>query len=148
VVPLIGSGVAPQYLLHEETLVQAAKRALNGDFDGETLAISLANPQPWPLREIVAKIAVAENRMVILVPLPWRLLYSGVSTLERLGLGLKVRSDNVLSYVYQNKTPDFSALEKYGIEPKAFSDWPTPDDQFQPRGSGSPNWLIRAQPDR
>jgi nucleoside-diphosphate-sugar epimerase len=125
VVPLIGSGMAPQYLLHEQTLSLVIKRALQGDFDGEMRPITIADPQPWQLREVVARVAVAESRKVILVPVPWRLLYLGVSTLERLGLNLNIRSDSVLSFIYQNEAPDFSALLKYDIRPAAFSDWPT-----------------------
>jgi len=128
-VPLVGFGMAPQYLLHENTLAQVIKRALNGDFDGETRPITLAHPQPLPFREVVARIAAAENRRVILVPVPWRLLYFGVSMLERLGLDLSIRSDSLLSLIYQNREPDFSALANYRIEPAAFSDWQRPGGQ-------------------
>jgi nucleoside-diphosphate-sugar epimerase len=123
VVPLIGLGSTPQFLLDEATLAAVTLRALKGEFDGEKDAITVAHPQPWPFHELVTQIAAVERRKVILIPIPWPLLYFGLSTLERLGITLNVRSDSVLSFVYQNQAPDFSIMHKYGIEPAAFANW-------------------------
>jgi nucleoside-diphosphate-sugar epimerase len=116
IVPLIGSGMAKQYLLNERTLVTAVRRAVSGDFDDEFSPITLAHPKPCTFRDLVASIASEEHRSVVLVPIPWKLLYLGLASAERIGLKLDFRSDSVLSFIYQNPSPDFSALVKYKIE--------------------------------
>jgi nucleoside-diphosphate-sugar epimerase len=122
VIPLTGTGRAPQYLLHESTLAQAVLRAVAGDFDssaGEPLTI--AHPKPWPFRELVLNIARAEDRNVTFLPVPWPFLYSSLRVSEMFGLRLPIRSDSVISFVYQNPEPDFSKLRDYGINPVPFS---------------------------
>jgi nucleoside-diphosphate-sugar epimerase len=118
VVPLIGSGRSPQYLLHEETLAQTVARAARGEFDryGST-PITLAHPQPWPFAELVRSIAAAEGRRITLLPVPWRLLYAGLRSAEALQLEPPFRSDSVLSFVHYDRHPDFSMLAALGIDP-------------------------------
>jgi nucleoside-diphosphate-sugar epimerase len=120
-IPLVGNGRAPQYLLHEDTLKSVVLRAVTGDFDhsiGEP--ITVAHPQPWPFRDLVMKIAEEENRKVKLVPVPWPLLYAGLRSAEMLKLNLPVRSDSVISFIYQNPSPDLSKLSQYDIHPLPF----------------------------
>jgi nucleoside-diphosphate-sugar epimerase len=122
VVPLIGDGRAPQYLIDERTLAGVILRAVKGEFDesaGEP--ITVAHPQPWPFRELLDRLAAESGRTVRLVPIPWQALYAGLRAAEMLGLRLKVRSDSILSFVYQNTNPDFSALQKYDIHPDSFA---------------------------
>jgi nucleoside-diphosphate-sugar epimerase len=121
-VPLIGDGTAPQYLIPEETLADLVADAAFGRFDRLSgQAITLANPRPWPFRDLVRGIARAEGRNVTLIPVPWRLLYAGLRTAEGLGRKLAFRSDSVISFVYQDPAPDFSALETLGI---SIPSWP------------------------
>lgn len=120
-VPVIGSGSAPQYLLHEHTLTEVVLRAASGEMDslnGDPIA--LAHPKPWPFRELVLRIAQAENRKVSVVPTPWPVLYVGLRSAEALHVKLPIRSDSVISFVYQNPAPDFSKLSKYRILPIPF----------------------------
>ena len=121
-VPVIGSGLAPQYLLHEHTLADIVLRAAAGEmdcFDGDPIV--LAHPQPWPFRDLVLRIAQAEHRKVTIVPTPWRLLYAGLRSAEALHLNLPIRSDSVISFVHQNPAPDFSGLTKCKIAPLPFA---------------------------
>ncbi len=121
-IPLIGNGRAPQFLLHEDTLKNVAQRAAAGEFDASAAGepITVAHPQPWPFRDLVGKIAEKEGRKVTLVPTPWPLLYAGLRFAEALKMKLPVRSDSVISFVYQNPRPDFSKLSQYGIHPIPF----------------------------
>ncbi len=117
-VPLIGSGRAPQYLLHEQTLRGVIERAVAGDFDvSNGRPITVADPHPWPFRDLVSSIARSEKRTVTLLPIPWPLLYTGLRTAELAGVKLPVRSDSIISFVYQDSAPDFSRMKEYGIEP-------------------------------
>ena len=119
-IPLIGDGRAPQYLLHEKTLMQVIARAVAGDFDGEPSPLTIAHPKAWPFRDIVSLIAEEEGRKVTFIPVPWRILYGGLRTSELMQIKLPVRSDSVISFIYQNLKPDFSKMEKYGVEPLPF----------------------------
>jgi nucleoside-diphosphate-sugar epimerase len=107
-VPTIGDGKYPQYLVHEDDLVEAVRRVLvSGDFAGECLTI--AHPKVWLLRDLVLHLAEKEGKQVKLLEVPWRLIYCGLKTAETLGLKLNFRSDSVLSLVRQNKAPKFDA---------------------------------------
>jgi nucleoside-diphosphate-sugar epimerase len=115
-VPLIGSGRAPQFLVPEATLAGIVADAVAGRFDTAAgQPITIANPAPYPFRDLVRSIARTEKRNATLVPLPWQLLYAGLRLGEKLGKELPFRSDSVISFIYQNPAPDFSALEGFGI---------------------------------
>jgi len=118
VLPIIGSGRTPQYMLHEKTLSESIVRAVSGDFDHTRGApITLAHPTPWRFRDLVRSIATAERRNVTLVPVPWPLLFGGIRAAEALGLKLPFRSDSVISFVYNDREPDFKLLHALGIKP-------------------------------
>jgi nucleoside-diphosphate-sugar epimerase len=121
-IPLIGNGAAAQYLVPEETLADLVSDAALGGFEplvGQP--ITLANPHPWPFRDLIRGIARAEGRTVTLVPIPWRLLYAGLRAAELLGRRLAFRSDSVISFVYQNPAPDFFALDRLRL---TIPSWP------------------------
>ncbi len=122
ILPLIGDGLAPQYLLHENTLAQALRRAVCGDFDGTDGApITLAHPKPWPLRELVRSIAASEGRNPVLLPIPWQALYAAARTAEALRLPCPFRSDSIVSLVHHDRKPDFTALPRLRIEPLPYN---------------------------
>jgi nucleoside-diphosphate-sugar epimerase len=118
ILPMIGSGLSPQYLLHEKTLAESILRAVNGEFDSVRAApITLAHPEPWRFRDLVKSIAASEGRRVALMPVPWQLLFAGIRAGEALGLNLPFRSDSVISFLYYDRHPDFSLMRAFGIEP-------------------------------
>ncbi|MGB9409397.1 MAG: NAD-dependent epimerase/dehydratase family protein [Terracidiphilus sp.] len=118
ILPLIGGGLSPQYLLHEKTLAESILRAVSGDFDRVRAApITLAHPEPWRFRDLVKSIAASEGRRVALIPVPWWLLFAGIRTGEALGLNLPFRSDSVISFVHYDRSPDFSLMHSLGIKP-------------------------------
>jgi nucleoside-diphosphate-sugar epimerase len=120
-IPLIGRGRAPQYLVPEKILSDLVADAAMGRFDEMAgRPITIANPTPWPFRELVQSIARAEGQRVMLVSLPWQLLYAGLRLGEGLGCKLPFRSDSVTSFVYQDPAPDFSALTALGISVPAY----------------------------
>ena len=116
-VPMIGSGRAPQYLLPAETLVQAVQAAIRGDFDAEPGPITLANPTPVPFRDMVRRLGQEAGRQVTLLPVPWPLLYAAFRAAEALGLKLGFKSDSIVSFIHQDPAPDFSAQARLGINP-------------------------------
>lgn len=120
-IPLIGNGRAPQYLLDESTMGQTVIRAVKGDLDDAGMPITVAHPQPWPFRELLRKIALDSGRNIWGVPIPWPLLYVALRAAEKLRIRLPIRSDSIISFVYQDRDPDFTAMHRYGIHPAHFS---------------------------
>ena len=121
ILPIIGRGLAPQYLLHEKTLTEAIVSAVRGDFDHTRASpITLAHPKPWPFRELVQSIAASEGGNVTLIPVPWQVLFAGLRMGEALGINLPFRSDSVISFVYYDRNPDFSVMRSLGIKPSPY----------------------------
>lgn len=118
-VPLIGSGDYPQYLAHEDDLGRAVARALSENWDSPG-PITIANPQMWRFRDLVEACAARLGRQVKLVSVPWRAVYLALKTAEAAGVKLSFRSDSVLSLVNQNPKPDFSALDRFHIQVRAY----------------------------
>jgi nucleoside-diphosphate-sugar epimerase len=118
-VPLIGDGMSPQYLLTEDCLGIVVRRALAGDFAGEKRPITIANPTPIPLRELLVALA-GPARSIAFLPIPWRALYFILRTAEALGVRFDFRSDSILSFIYQDQAPDFAAMRDYRIEVAPF----------------------------
>lgn len=116
-VPMIGRGTASQYLLDAETLGATVRRAVKGDLVGTDKPVTLARPDPIAFRDLVLAIAAAEGRKITPVPLPWPLLYAGLRSAELLSVKLGVRSDSVISFIFQDEMPDFGPMMANGIMP-------------------------------
>lgn len=119
IVPMIGDGSALQYLLHEDTLADVVNRAIAGEFAQAKVPLTIAQPDGIAFRQLLRHIASAQGRHPILIPIPWRVLYAGLRLAEMVGLKLKFRSDSVISFVFQNPSPDFTALDCFGIAPRS-----------------------------
>lgn len=122
IVPMIGSGRYPQYLVHEDDLAaavgQLANPATAGEFAGRVLTV--AHPQGWLLRDLILGIAAKEGKAIKLVSVPWRLVYAGLKTAETLGVQLGFRSDSLISLTYHNRQPAFSGkfpVRAFSFEP-------------------------------
>jgi nucleoside-diphosphate-sugar epimerase len=121
ILPMIGLGNVPQYLLHENMLVDSVRRAIVGEFDViHGAPITLADPTPHSFLELVKSVAASEQREVKLVPLPSWLLYAGIRTGELFGLHLPFRSDSITSFLHYDRNPDFSLLKALQIRPLPF----------------------------
>jgi nucleoside-diphosphate-sugar epimerase len=106
IVPTIGDGRYLQYLVHEDDLAAIVLRAAKGEFAGRVLTV--ANPKPWLLRDLILRMAAEEGKTVKLVGVPWRVIYTALKTAETLGLKIGFRSDSVLSLVYQDPAPQLA----------------------------------------
>jgi nucleoside-diphosphate-sugar epimerase len=106
-VPTIGDGRYPQFLVHEDDLAAVIVRAAKGEFAGRVLTV--ANPKPWLLRDLILRMATEQGKTVKLVGVPWWVIYTALKTAETLGVKLGFRSDSVISLVYQDPAPQFAA---------------------------------------
>ena len=119
-IPIIGDGSYPQYLVHEEDVKAAVLSALKSK-DGLREPVSVAHPEPWPFRKLIEKIAQSQNRRVHLVPVPWRFIHGGLKLAEMMGTAPGFRSDSVISLVYPNPRPEFNCAWLLGVEPRPFA---------------------------
>jgi len=111
VIPVIGKGEQQLYLSHENDLARLIEWLLQNSRAMGNTPIVAANPRPYALREIIQLLAqTTPVRKARLVPVPWRLAWAGVRSLEAAGVKTKFRSDSILSLVHQNPNPDFSAV--------------------------------------
>jgi len=83
---MIGDGSSLQYLLHEDTLADVARRAIVGEFDEAREPLTVAEPDGIAFRALLRYVADLQGRRLILVPVPWRVLYAGLRFAESLGL--------------------------------------------------------------
>jgi len=120
VIPLLGDGSQIQFLVHQEDLCAFVGRGANGEgkFSGKIL--TAANAQPWPFKKLLQVIAASQNKKITFLPLPWRLVWLGLKSAEVCGLKPNFRSDSLVSLMYQNPVPDFSASAAAGLNCRPF----------------------------
>src|SRR6185295_8177654 len=110
-IPLIGKGDQRLYLSHENDLARLIEWLLQNPPAMDDAPITAANPRPYSLREIIQLLAqTTDANKATLLPVPWRLAWAGVRSLEAAGVKTKFRSDSILSLVHQNPHPDFSGV--------------------------------------
>jgi nucleoside-diphosphate-sugar epimerase len=111
VIPLIGRGEQKLYLVHERDLARLIEWRLENVRSHSNSPIIAANPHAYALREIILLLQqMTGAKKATLVPVPWRLAWAGVRSLEAAGVNPKFRSDSILSLVHQNPHPDFSTV--------------------------------------
>jgi nucleoside-diphosphate-sugar epimerase len=119
-IPLIGDGSQVQYLVHNTDVASCIVRCCDADVSAPDRPVTIAHPQPWPLRELLQHIAARGHRTPTFVPVPWRLIWAALKTAEFLGLSLEFRSDSVVSLVNQNPSPDFDVANAFGVRCRPF----------------------------
>jgi len=108
VIPLLGNGSQPQYLVHYEDLCAFIGRYATDEAPPLPPVLTAAHPQPWPFKELLLEIARGLDRQVKFVPLPWRLVWLGLKSAELCGVRLNFRSDSLVSLMHQNPAPNFA----------------------------------------
>jgi nucleoside-diphosphate-sugar epimerase len=118
--PIVGSGSQVQYLVHSEDLSAFIEQYAFGNIEIPARILTAANEKPWPFKQLVIEIANAKGKKPTLIPVPWRLVWVVLKTAETCGLKLNFRSDNLISFIYQNRAPDFSANARFGLVCRPF----------------------------
>jgi len=119
IIPLIGDGSYPQYMVHEEDVGAAVVSAL-GIVNIPPEPVNVAHPQPWPFRKLVERIVDSRKRHVRLVAVPVSLVLYGLKLTESLGLRSGFRSDSVVSLLSPNPHPEFNCVRLLGVYPRPF----------------------------
>ena len=120
VVPLVGGGSQIQYLVHNEDLSGFIEKYAAGSIEVPPQILTAANEQPWRFKQLILEIARAQGREPKLIPLPWRAIWLALKSAELCGFKLNFRSDSLVSLVYQNPSPDFSANARVGLVCRPF----------------------------
>jgi uncharacterized protein YbjT (DUF2867 family) len=119
-VPVIWGGRQAQYLVHDEDLGRVVEGCLTGRVTAGTEPITVAHEQGWELKEILAQIAQALGQRVTFLPVPWQAAWLGLKGLEIAGARPGIRSDSLISMVYQNPCPSFALVKSLGFQCRPF----------------------------
>jgi nucleoside-diphosphate-sugar epimerase len=120
VIPMIGDGSQIQFLVHHEDLSAFIERCASGEIKIAPRILTAANEQPWAFKQLLLEIARALDKKPKFIPLPWRFVWAGLKSAELCGLKLNFRSDSLVSLMYQNPRPDFSANAEAGLNCRPF----------------------------
>jgi nucleoside-diphosphate-sugar epimerase len=120
-VPLAGNGSQIQYLVHNEDLCAFIEKFASGGVDTAPRVVTAAHEHSWPFKELIREIARSEGKKPTFIPLPWRALWLALKSAELCGLKMNFRSDSLVSLMYQNPAPDFSANAGLGLTCRPFS---------------------------
>jgi nucleoside-diphosphate-sugar epimerase len=119
-IPMIGDGSQIQFLVHNEDLSAFIEHCAGGEVKITPRILTAANAQPWAFKQLLLEIARALGKKPKFIPLPWRLVWAGLKSAELCGVRLNFRSDSLVSLMYQNPKPDFSANAGAGLDCRPF----------------------------
>jgi nucleoside-diphosphate-sugar epimerase len=120
-VPLVGGGQHPQYLVHVQDLWELLRRFGDGEIPNPAKPVVAAASRPWPMRELLAELARRQGAHPRFVTVPWQPVWAGLRLAETLHMPVPYRSDSVISLVYQDPHPDFASLRAAGIVARDFA---------------------------
>lgn len=103
--PMVGTGQFALHTCHEDDLVALLVACCSDLQTGLPPLLYAAEPTPRAFRDIVTTLA---NRPLHFIPVPWRLIWTGLKALETLGLRPRLKSDSLLGLVYSDPAPDFA----------------------------------------
>ena len=120
IIPIPAGGKQLQYLVHHDDLAAAVHAAIEKEAAPKA-PVTVAHDQPWPLREIIVAICYAHNRRPLVLPIPWRIAWMGLRAAEFARVPIALRSDNLVSLIYQNPSPKLNAQHELGVHCRSFN---------------------------
>lgn len=114
VIPMIGNGNYPQYLTDINSLSSIVYKIIREKYQINQSVISLCTLRPTTFKALIFGLNPGSKKLII--PIFWQIPYYSLRFFELLQFRLPLRSDSILGLVFANPTPDFSFLEKNGIE--------------------------------
>ena len=114
-VPIIGYGLKCLYPVRTEELSRIVSKftRISHDDSSESIIVA-AHRQAMSLDEVVREM-IQEHHLKrrILIPVPWRLAWLTLKSLEKLGISIGLRSDSVISLMNQDPNPPFCDLTEF-----------------------------------
>jgi len=120
-VPLVGGGAYPQYLIHVQDLWELLRRFCDGEIQNPGKPVVAAAARPWPMRHLLAELARRQGTHPRFVSVPWQPVWAGLRLAEIVHVPVPYRSDSVVSLVYQDPKPEFGSLRGLGIVARDFT---------------------------
>jgi nucleoside-diphosphate-sugar epimerase len=117
-IPLLAGSPCTQFLVHVEELCRVIESILSRKVSRPTEVWTVAHPAPWPLRTLLT--AIAGDRRISFIPVPWQPVWLALRVAELIGLKMTFKSDSVRSIVYQNTSPDLHHVTDAGFELRTF----------------------------
>lgn len=115
VIPIVGRSKL-MYLCHEEDLTRLIATLIDLKARPWLRPITCTNPEPITFGEIVKRFARAKGREVTLVPVPWKLVWGMLRSLEALGLPTGFKSDSLVGLMNPNPNPDFQMQQELSLK--------------------------------
>jgi len=124
VIPIIGTGKQLQYTCHLDDLCACIGELLAPKTEWPPPSpIVAAHEQPVRFKDIVRLLAAqAGRKQLLLVPVPWQLVWLGLTMLEALKINIGLRSDSVIGLQRAFNGPlDFGANRSLGCNFRSYS---------------------------
>jgi nucleoside-diphosphate-sugar epimerase len=120
IIPIPGKGTQLMYLAHEADVAESVLQCIRGKRSACETSVTVAHEQPWSFRSILLAIGRAMGRDLVLLPIPWRLIWAPLRLAEALSMPIGFRSDSLVSLVNQNSNPTLNAFEVLGVRCRPF----------------------------
>jgi len=121
IVPMIGDGSQILRMVHETDLCSFAEKYAAGTLSPPAQLYTAAHEYPWRFKNILQEIARGLGRNPVFIPLPWRLIWAGLKSVETTGCRLNFRSDSLVSLMYQNPAPELAGNLAAGLVCRPFA---------------------------
>ena len=106
VLPLFVPDNVKLFLVHEGDLATSVERALSSNLGGQQAACFIAaSREGVSLRSLLGGVVARGGKRPHFVPIPWRMLWGGLRTMELLRVPAPFRSDSVTSLVHAVPAP-------------------------------------------
>jgi hypothetical protein len=76
--------------------------------------LTIAQETPMQLKDILQ--ALIPQKKLKYLYIPWQLIWIGLKICELIGLKMRLKSDNLISLLNQNPTPNFKPLHTLNIK--------------------------------
>jgi hypothetical protein len=120
IIPIPGKGTQPQYLAHEEDVAESVLQCIRCERSVCQIPVTVAHEQPWSFQSILLAVARAMNRDVVLLPIPWQLMWAALRLTEALNMPVGFRSDSLVSLMNQDSNSNLNAFEVLGVRCRPF----------------------------
>jgi nucleoside-diphosphate-sugar epimerase len=120
VLPLIGSGDQPLYLVHEEDAARVIFEMATSDKNFNE-PVTVAHPRSHTFREVLEAPALKQGKKPAFIPVPFTPMLAALKLAELFGMQPRLRADSLVSLLNPNPHVDFSPLRRLGIDLRPYS---------------------------
>ncbi len=123
IVPLIGNGNQLFYPCYLEDLFQLILFLIKNNYQSFPFPIIAASQCPVTFKKMVKIIAAVNQKQVLMLPLPYWILYASMKLLEKVNINMGLRSDSLIGAQYFDRSVhDFKFLEDNNIQFRALDE--------------------------